>query len=158
MLSIVKTVAMGELILLCQVTARRRTTSRAQSFLCYVREYRHLTLVRPLAQDACWLPEGHQNRIKIGLRPHTLREMLRDPKRGEAPGHRRCRLCDPASGQCRHLCVRPSGPNSEDNTPSTRPGYGPAQGEHSPSRYQASAFASDIGSTTSTQFHPPAAG
>ena len=41
----------------------------AQSFLCYVREYRHLTLVRPLTQDACWLPEGHQNRTKIGLRP-----------------------------------------------------------------------------------------
>jgi hypothetical protein len=58
------------------------------------------------------------------------RGMLPDPKQGQAPRHRRCRLCDAASGHCRRLCVRPSAPKGEDKMLSTPPIYGPGSTRH----------------------------
>jgi hypothetical protein len=88
----------------------------------------------------------------------TSRGMPRDPKRGEAQGHRRCRLCDPASGQCRRLCVRPSGPKSGDKMLSTCLITAPTRASTGPSRQQPSAVANNSSLIPPpTQFPPPAA-
>lgn len=123
---------MGEVILvLPDDRARNRTTPHGTRsggvLLALLSGYKHPPLARPLIQPARSPPRSH-GRLHTSDRAVWTSDCLPICKmrlRSEAargtPTNRSCRLCDPGSGRCRGLCVRPKRSQVRTGDPAAPP-------------------------------------